>query len=228
MKLIYLYVKQSPLGLKYLGITTKDPYNYPGSGKYWRSHLKYHTFKLADVETEILLKTEDITIISFWGLYYSKLWNIVESENWANLMPESGYKVTFTEEMRAKISKSLLNNTRTLKYKHTEETKKKLSIKRQGRKPMLGKKHSKETINKFMGRKGGGCKGLQMSKENRDKLTELLKIPIIQYDLNMNFIKEWDSAKSASDTLLLHATSIARCCKGKLNKTGNYKWKYKL
>ena len=90
-KKIYLYIKESPIGLKYLGITSmEDPYKYPGSGKYWTSHLRKHNIKPKNIITTILLETEDNSIISFWGMYYSKIYNIVESEDWANLIPESG------------------------------------------------------------------------------------------------------------------------------------------
>jgi hypothetical protein len=50
---IYLYVKTySKTGLKYLGQTSSnDPHKYPGSGMYWKSHLKKHGL---DYTTEIL------------------------------------------------------------------------------------------------------------------------------------------------------------------------------
>jgi hypothetical protein len=85
----YLYVKtHNKTGLKYLGYTAKkDPYIYSGSGKRWLRHLKTHGF---DFKTEILLATQDLTQIKETGIFFSKLWNIVESTEWANLMEESG------------------------------------------------------------------------------------------------------------------------------------------
>jgi len=49
---------------------------------------------------------------------------------------------------------------------------------------------------------------------------------VIQYDLNGNIIRSWESIKSAADGLNICASHITECCKGKLNKTGNYKWSY--
>ena len=49
---------------------------------------------------------------------------------------------------------------------------------------------------------------------------------IIQYDLNGNFIKEWDSIKEASLFIKKHITGIQHCCKGKLKTCGGYIWKY--
>lgn len=87
--MIYLYVKtHNKTGLKYLGKTVnKDPHRYTGSGKVWLRHLKKHGL---DYTTQILLATEDKNELKETGLFFSRLWNIVESKEWANLMPESG------------------------------------------------------------------------------------------------------------------------------------------
>jgi len=61
----------------------------------------------------------------------------------------------------------------------------------------------------------------------RDKSAELRKKPILQYDLNGNFIKEWECGKYAGIELNLHATSITQVCKGKFKQTGGYIFKYK-
>jgi hypothetical protein len=87
--MIYLYVKtHNKTGLKYLGKTiNEDPYKYTGSGKYWLRHLKKYG---TDYTTQILLVTEDKDELKQTGLFFSKIWNIVKSKEWANLMPESG------------------------------------------------------------------------------------------------------------------------------------------
>jgi hypothetical protein len=59
MKTTYLYLKESPLGLKYLGKTEQDPFKYLGSGKYWKRHLSSHKFTSEDIKTTVLLKTTD-------------------------------------------------------------------------------------------------------------------------------------------------------------------------
>lgn len=83
-----LYLKtHNKTGLKYLGKTVGDPFSYKGSGKVWQRHLKKHG---DDHSTEILLETEDPNELKNWGLYYSNLWNIVESKEFANLCPEMG------------------------------------------------------------------------------------------------------------------------------------------
>lgn len=86
---MYLYVKtHNTTGLKYLGKTvSKDPHSYPGSGTVWRRHLDKHGY---DYTTEILLETDNAKELKEQGIYYSNLWNVVESTEWANLMIEQG------------------------------------------------------------------------------------------------------------------------------------------
>ena len=73
---------------------------------------------------------------------------------------------------------------------------------------------------KALGRKGvGGNKG------NINKITKTTK-PLIQYDLNGNFIKVWASKENASRELKIDSASISNCCRGKRNSIGGFKWKY--
>ena len=51
--------------------------------------------------------------------------------------------------------------------------------------------------------------------------------PVLQYDLNNNFIKEWKSAKEASEHLYIQQNSISLCCRNKRKKAGNFNWKFK-
>lgn len=89
MSIYKLYVKtHNVTGLKYLGKTTaKDPHKYSGSGIYWRQHLEKHGY---DYTTEIIKECFSNNEVRIWGSYYSKLWNVVESNKWANLKPETG------------------------------------------------------------------------------------------------------------------------------------------
>jgi hypothetical protein len=52
------------------------------------------------------------------------------------------------------------------------------------------------------------------------------KKPVNQYDLNGNFLKKWDSAKDAGDTLGFQRASITNCCREKLKTAHKFKWKY--
>lgn len=114
--MIYLYVKtHNKTGLKYLGKTVKsDPHKYRGSGRRWRAHLRKHGEN--DYTTEILLATENEQELRETGIFFSKLWNIVESDEWANYMIECGdggdtSKSPNYKESMAKIDRSGKNNS---------------------------------------------------------------------------------------------------------------------
>jgi len=100
---IYLYKKTHNLtGLKYLGKTvSKDPFLYPGSGTYWKRHLIKHG---NNVTTEILKECKTEKDVIYWGQYYSKLWNVVESNDWANLIEEAGPGGRWGEKSKKKLS----------------------------------------------------------------------------------------------------------------------------
>lgn len=173
--MIYLYIKtHRATGLKYLGKTSsKDPHSYPGSGKRWRAHLDKHGY---DFDTEILLESNDPIKIKEAGLYYSKIWNIVEDVMWANLKPESGDGGTFihTEEAKEKIGKSSKGKPSLYKGMTYEEIQKDIdkAIERKENhskwmkenNPYRGKKHSEEVRKKM---KESASKRLALSEEER-------------------------------------------------------------
>jgi hypothetical protein len=56
------------------------------------------------------------------------------------------------------------------------------------------------------------------------RLRHLKKIN--QYDLQGNFIKQWNSIIEAGNTLRIDTSSISKVCKNKRKTAGNYIWKY--
>jgi group I intron endonuclease len=50
---------------------------------------------------------------------------------------------------------------------------------------------------------------------------------IIQYDLDGNFIKEWESIKQITETLNIQQSGISNCCLGKTKTSNKFIWKYK-
>ena len=87
--MIYLYKKtHNETGLQYLGKTIRDPYKYPGSGLYWKRHIKEHG---NDVTTEVLFQTEDKEEFKKVAIEYSNKLDIVDSKEWANFREETGH-----------------------------------------------------------------------------------------------------------------------------------------
>jgi len=84
----YLYLKTHNItGLNYLGKTVQDPYTYRGSGKYWTRHLQQHG---NDVSTTVLAECSTIEEFISISIYYSKLYDVVNSSEFANLIEEVG------------------------------------------------------------------------------------------------------------------------------------------
>lgn len=68
------------------------------------------------------------------------------------------------------------------------------------------------------------------NKTRRAKLSKSHSIPVFQYDLNENFIKEFESAKSATKILRpnkINGSDICACIKGRQKTAYGYKWKDK-
>lgn len=86
----YLMIKKCmDTGLKYLCKTSgkKNPYLYTGSGVRWLNHIKKHKSHIITcIIGEYATKEE----LQEAGLYYSKLYNVVDDYSWANLTEEKG------------------------------------------------------------------------------------------------------------------------------------------
>ena len=50
---------------------------------------------------------------------------------------------------------------------------------------------------------------------------------VIQYDLQGNLIKTWDSIMDIQRESNINNRSICSCCKGKRKTAGGYMWRYK-
>ena len=63
---------------------------------------------------------------------------------------------------------------------------------------------------------------------NADQYKNLYKKQVVQYDMNGNYIGEYDSIKEACITNNFPFNSyIGECCMGKRRMYKNYIWKYK-
>jgi group I intron endonuclease len=94
----------------------------------------------------------------------------------------------------------------------TEKTKSKLRLARAGRKPTLGFKHSEETK-------------LKMSKSHAGHIPYTK--PILQFDKEMNFIKEWTSGIEIERTIGICNNNVSRAANGYQNSAGGFIWKFK-
>lgn len=70
-----------------------------------------------------------------------------------------------------------------------------------------------------------------LAKENRSKSHKGTTVAnrwkkVLQYTINGEFIKEWDSLTSASIETNTLISSITACCRGRFNTAGGFIWKY--
>lgn len=119
----YLYIKRhSVTGKLYFGMTTQDPTKYQGSGLHWLKHIKKHGIE--HVETLWYCLFLDQESISNFALNFSKQHNIVESEDWLNLMYETGIHSHGTigwipsDETKKKQSEANTGLIRTQKHRN--------------------------------------------------------------------------------------------------------------
>lgn len=230
-----VYLHKSPSGKVYVGITkkkrVKDRWDngngyrnniifYKAINKYGWDNIEH--IVLFNNLAESRAKSLEVDLIRHYknlGISY----NITDGG-------EGTYGWTPSKETRRKISSSLKGRviskevrvkiSRTLKGRqiskehidiikktHTgkvvsEDTRQKL------REINLGKKHSNETKRKI---------GLLSAK------------PILQFSLNGEFIREWESASEAARALNKRPSSITHCCnkRANYNTAYGYKWEYK-
>lgn len=86
----FLYVKQHLVTkMKYFGMThSKDPLTYLGSGKYWKHHINAHGREhVKTVWHRLFTNKEDL---KEFATFFSEEMDIVNSKEWANLIPEDG------------------------------------------------------------------------------------------------------------------------------------------
>ena len=212
----FIYITTNMVnGKRYLGQKKFDAHwkNYLGSGTVFRSAVKKYgkenfsrnIVQICFSEEELNKAEYDLTIFL----------NVVEDSSWYNLK-EGGSNGKYGEEARRKISENHANvsgKNHPMYGKHiTEEHKKRLRDARVEKcsgenNHMYGKQHSEETKNKI--------------SESRSKT-------VYQFDQDGNLIKIWKSAIEIKKELGYSNSSIAKCCRGELNKAYGYKWLYKL
>ena len=69
--------------------------------------------------------------------------------------------------------------------------------------------------------------GKKMSESAKKKMGDNQKLHVLQYDLDGNFIKEWEGTIDAIKFIGGHSTNIMRCCQGKFKQAYGFIWKYK-
>ena len=208
-------------GKKYIGKDTKNSKTYLGSGtflkkaikKYGRENFKKEILEYCLNEDELKQKEE------YWLLFYdaannSEYYNCINISHGCPKGLHKGRKNTWSKGIKGHIGPVW-----------DKEQKEIHSLKLKGREIKWGDKISQSK------------KGKSISKEHKDKISQKLKnrkrpfnagkdlIPILQYDLQGNFIREWKSISEAQNNII--RGDIRACLNNKTKKAGGFFWKLK-
>tara|TARA_R110000796_G_scaffold69117_5_gene157893 strand:+ start:7262 stop:7906 length:645 start_codon:yes stop_codon:yes gene_type:complete len=201
----------------------------------WKKHLyqlqrgTHHCKSLQDAFSSSSVENFDFTVLLVCKkkdllLNEIKIWE--EQENCYNGRPRKSGFSDATPETKLRMSKSQKKRPPT-----TPETKLRMSQAQKGKK--LSEEHKKnisEAIKRSDNHKGF-IKGHKHSTETKLKLSQNCKgkgtKPLLQYDKNNVFIKEWASATDASKATGINNGNISQCCRGIYKTSGGYIWKFK-
>lgn len=221
MKKYCVYKHTSPDGRVYIGLTSQKPKarwqggnGYKGNSYFTRAIKKYgwdnftHEV-LAKGLSEEDAKAMEIGLISFYKSNKRKYGFNISSGG------ESKKGTTISEWHKERIRQASLGKT------VSKETRQKLS------------KASKENWNdpkhkEYMRLINLGEKNPQYGKVRTDK-EKLMRgaKPILQFDMDGNFIAEYISCHMASEKTGADRNGISKCCKGIYKQYKGFIWKYK-
>jgi group I intron endonuclease len=229
-----VYKHTSPSGKVYIGITSrKNPNVRWANGHGYSSNKHFYSaiqkYGWDNIKHEILItgltedeaKAKEKELIAYYDCMSPNGYNQTEGGEGCK-----GWKMS--DEQKEKIARALKGRKRPQEIReflrkrqlgktHTKESKEKMSQSQKGR------KHTPESIAKMK----EIWKGRDFSKECRLKAVEVHKKPILQYSLDGEFIKEWDSATTVQNKLGIERHSIYRCLNGKSKSCAGFLWKRK-
>lgn len=241
----YLANSNEPINIRYIGYTSKTLkhrlWHHLNTSKRLITHRDKwvnksindgHTILIIPIETNLsaeeAIKKE---------VYYIKKYRN-EGYNLTNATDGGEGVVNPSLESRQKISEKNKGRQTRLGAVLSEETKEKIRQKRLGSKSSpetkkkiseagKNRKHSEKTLNKMSEIQKTIQKGKKFPMHGTLKAIEINKKPVLQFDKNNNFIKEWDYVGGAALFYNIHKTAISSVCRGKSKTAAGFIWKYK-
>ena len=201
-----IYKITSPSGKVYIGqsINIEKRITYYKSLNCYGQRKSYHSLKKYGWEQhkfEIIEKCNIDDLIKKEN-YWKDYYNSINDGLNCRKDGKFGYD---SEETKLLKSKSKLGNNYAYGHIKSKNTKKLIGDKMKNH-PSLKDKHRCDKIKKFKSK------------------------PVLQYDLEGNFIREWNSAKEAAVTLYnkINGSDINACCRGKQKTAYGYIWRNKI
>jgi hypothetical protein len=153
----------------------------------------------------------------------------VDSELYCNVMakfhnPKARAKAAKNLDYKSKVANTDYSN-HTGKQMHTPEARAKARANNNYSNHTGKQMHTPEARIKAVANTDWKARTAKIDyKKSGPKIGKANQKPVNQYDLNGNFIKQWESAKIASDTL--NIKGVSRCCNGYASQAGNFIWKH--
>jgi group I intron endonuclease len=215
--MVGIYKITNPNGRIYIGQTTNHIVRWNKYKKYqckdqpsiYNSLIKYgwesHTFEMIEECDFNILDEKEI----YWGKYY----DVLSNKHLNNRLGRGfgSYDSDETKLKKQQCHKGRSNywlKGKSLSKDHCE----KISLSKTGTKQNRTKTRIDKGISKI---------------NHVEAIIKAKSKPVIQYDLNYIFIKEWNSGKEAAMILNLTQPNINACCNGKLSKYKGFIWEYK-
>ena len=205
-----VYIHKFPNGKVYIGITRQEPkIRWGGGNGYVRNEYMHRAIKKygwENIEHIILfdgLSEEDACEIEKLLI---KKYRANEKEFGYNI--ESGGQCSnLAESTKQKLREAHIGKSAS------EETREKM---RASRNRFISE--NPEEYKKIM-------ENMMLAVE---KAAELKRKPVIQYDLDGNFLAVWNSTREAERVLGIYHSHISKCCNKapKCNTAGGYRWEY--
>jgi group I intron endonuclease len=206
-------------GKQYIGKDTKNNSKYLGSGtflkkaikKYGRENFKKEILEYCNDENHLLQREE----------YWLKKFNVASNVNYYNCIDSSyGCPKGKHKGRKNTWSKGVKGHKGAI---WDDKMKEKQSSKYKNRLVFWGDKISKAKKGQKVSEERRKKVSLSLKGRNRPLEAGKKKVPIIQYDLNNNVIKKWDSISDAQH--IIGRGDIRACLKGKTKTAGGFIWR---
>lgn len=227
-------------GRKYIGLDSKNNSKYLGSGKAFKLALK--KYGKNNFRKDILTHCKNIKDLLIMEEFYIRRLNAVNSKNFYN-MAEGGGKIITKPICQYNLKGKLLNCWDSISAIENElgfNNSKITAVAKgnYGRRTAYGYiwRYKQDNFNKYpttsqwkiynyqkklLSKQMKGKNNPMYNKKGKDHPNSS---KIVQFDLNDNYIKTWESITDAKNKLNIN--NISACCRGIRKKAGNYKWKY--
>jgi len=174
-----------------------------------KSRLSHHKRKLGK---DILIEQLDVVSLDSWRFWES--WYIELFKSW-------GFNLTNKNKGGGGSDKGI--------SKHTPESKLKIGASRIGKTLTKETKLKQSKSNTGISRNKGNnfALGYIRSEQSKNNIGKNLQKPIIQCNLQNEFIQEFESVNKVKEYLNTKSTVIYQCLKGKRENAYGYVWKYK-